>query len=181
MLRYLAVLIAFLSPRLALAVDAGIPDAGTSTVAPVVDPNAVVDIGFVIRLIEALTSAFGDHAWTLVVGLFLTMIVAGLRFFELVKKVPKVWVPWVTVGLAVLGSVAVGMQQGLPWGTVLTGGITVGVVAIGGWETIGKMLVNYLKKLFAKKPPESKPEAEKPEAEDEKSKVEDAPPSDPPG
>jgi len=170
MLRFITLLIVFLTPTLAFALDGG---TDTGTVAPVVDPNAPVDIGFVVTLIGALTKAFADHAWTLIVGLFLTLIVAGLRFFDLVKKVPDVWVPWVTVGLAVLGSIAVGLQQGLPWGTVVTGGITVGVVAIGGWETIGKMLVNFLKKLFAKKEPEPTPP-------EEDAKL-TAPPLDPPG
>lgn len=173
MLRIATLLLLMLMPTLALAADGGITDTGT--VAPVIDPNAPVDVGFVVDLIAALTKAFADHSWTLVAGLFLTIIVAGLRFFEFVKKIPNAWVPWAVMGISILASVAVGLQQGLPWGSIVTGGITVGVVAIGGWETLGKMLVNFLKKLFAKKEPEPTPE---PEPQPEKS---EAPPADPPG
>ena len=110
---------------------------GTSTT--VLDPSTPADLGFVASLVEAITQAYQGHSWTLLAGLVLTGIIAGLRAFDVGKKLPDKYVPWFAVGLAVLGSVAVGLQLGQGVVAILTTGLAVGVAAIGGWETIGKL------------------------------------------
>lgn len=135
------VLVLLLVPGVALA------DTATSTATlPVIDPNAEgVDV--VAQTLSMLLLAFKSRRWMLVAGLVLTIAVVLVRMFNLVKQVPADLVPWATLGIATLASVAVGLQAGRDWDNIVVTGLSVGVAAIGGWETFGKLIRALVKRL----------------------------------
>lgn len=130
----------------------------TSSVgAAIVDPFTIDTPGEAFWLIEMMFNAFKSGEWALGAAFVLTLLIAAFRFLDLGKKVPKAWVPWVTGAVAMATSSALGLYAGLGWWAILTTGLTVGLVAVGGWETIGKLLKKLTSKKKAeeeKKPPE---------------------------
>jgi hypothetical protein len=72
------------------------------------------------------------------------MLVALANKFGLKNKVGGKAIPWVTSGLAVVGSLSAALVGGLPLMDALSQGLVAGMAAIGGWEMI-------LKHLLAKK------------------------------
>ena len=95
-------------------------------------------------LVDAMAQAFGSGSWALGSGLFLTLAVVGLRMFSVVKRIPKEWVPWTVAAMSLMTSVAIGLQIGKGWWQIATTGLTVALIAIGGWETIAKSLKRLL-------------------------------------
>ena len=89
----------------------------------------------------ALAQAIQDKNWALVFGLLLSMLVAVANKFGLKDKVGGKAVPWVTSGLAVVGSVAAALVGGIPLFDAVSQGLVAGVAAIGGWEMILKHLL----------------------------------------
>ena len=89
----------------------------------------------------ALAQALQDKNWALVFGLLLSMLVAVANKFGLKDKVGGKAVPWVTSGLAVVGSVAAALVGGIPVFDAVSQGLVAGVAAIGGWEMILKHLL----------------------------------------
>ena len=93
-----------------------------------------------LTLITDTVGAFGDSNWTLGSGLLIMVLVVLTRRLGLLKKLPKTWMPWAASGLAVLGSIASGLQAGRGWLDIVVTGLTTGLVAVGGWETLGKLI-----------------------------------------
>jgi len=91
-----------------------------------------------------LADAIQNKNWALLFGLILSMLVALANKFGLKDKVGSKAIPWVTSGLAVVGSLSAALVGGLPLLDALSQGLVAGVAAIGGWEMI-------LKHLLAKK------------------------------
>lgn len=142
MKKILFVLLLLILPCVALA-DAG--TSSTATVAvPVVSPDAPSAL---FDAVSTLGKAFSDKNWTLLVAALLTLFIIGARWFELAKKVPAEYVPWVTLLLATGTSVALGLQTKQSLGTILTTGVLVGIAAIGGWESFGKLIRGIIRKL----------------------------------
>lgn len=112
----------------------------TSTVAP---PTLPEDPGTIIAM---LTKAFGDKDWMMVAGLLLTAVIGLARLFGLQKLVPKKHTHWLAGGLALATSVALGLMAHASWWTIITTGVSVGVVAVGGWQLIFEPIRNFLKK-----------------------------------
>jgi hypothetical protein len=85
--------------------------------------------------------AIGGSHWPLAVGIGLTIVVWTVRKF-VYSKIPKNALPWVTLGLAIVGTAGTRMVQAisesLPWWQGLVRGIlegtTVGFAAIGWWD-----------------------------------------------
>jgi len=123
-------------------------DAGTSSTAtvamPVVSPDAPSAL---FDALGTLGKAFSDKNWTLLVAVLLTLFIIAARWFNPVKKVPAEYVPWVTLALATATSVALGLQTKQSLGTILTTGVLVGIAAIGGWESFGKLIRGIIRKL----------------------------------
>ena len=92
-----------------------------------------------LSLVGDAVSAFGD------VGLTLMILVVAVKRFGLLKSVPKEYMPWAVSGLATVGAVASGLQAGRGWWDILVSGLTVGLIAIGGWETVGKLVQKKMK------------------------------------
>lgn len=112
----------------------------TATTAAV--SGGLADVPMVLGL---AAQAFKSQAWVVFSGLLLTLAVIGLRFFDVVKKLPDKLVPWATLGLSMLTSLAVGLQTGQRWDAILVSGLTVGLVAIGGWESFAKAVRGLVK------------------------------------
>lgn len=107
----------------------------TSTVA--VNPSAVSP-DQIPAIIEMMAQAFNGGSWALASGLLLTLVVIGLRLFSITKRVSKEWLPWAVSGISLLTYTAIGLQTGQSWWQILTTGLTVALVAVGGWETVAK-------------------------------------------
>jgi hypothetical protein len=82
----------------------------------------------------------------LLAGLLLTVVVVGLRMLKVMDAVPPKLVPWLTVGLSVLTSVATGLKTGASAGVIVSTGVLVGVAAVGGWETAGKLVRDVIRR-----------------------------------
>ena len=114
---------------------------------PILDPSK----GSLGDALSVLALAFKSQGWMILTGLVLAALVIVLRTFDLMQKVPAEWVPWATIGLATVTSVAVGLQTGRDLSTILVTGIGVGIAAIGGYESLGKLAKAALEKLRAPK------------------------------
>lgn len=101
----------------------------------------------VVETVGAIKSAIDSGAWGLVVGLVLSLLVAVLRKVNVLSQLPDEAVPWVTMGLALAGTVGVSLVGGVAISEALLAGLTAGLAAIGGWE----MLLKHVKALH---PPE---------------------------
>lgn len=97
---------------------------------PTFDPLSILTIA---------ANAFHSHAWAMLSGAILTILVIIMRQFDLVSKLPDKLVPWATVVLAIIGSVGLGLQQGQSLSDVIVTGLSIGWMAVGVWETAGKM------------------------------------------
>ena len=115
---------------------------GTSTTA--VATAVTSDEAF--SLLGMMAKAFHSHSWMLLSSGALMLLVVCARRFNLMKKVPPAYVPWVTLGMASAVSIAVGLKAGMPLGSVLTTGLLVGMAAIGGWESFAKLARGLLSK-----------------------------------
>jgi hypothetical protein len=86
-------------------------------------------------------AAIGERHWPLAVGIGLTALVWAARAF-VVRKIPKAYLPWVTLALAIVGTAGMRMSQsisdGVPWWQGMIQGVlegtTVGFAAIGYWD-----------------------------------------------
>lgn len=107
----------------------------TVVFAEVAGPDPLPDLG-------GFWAAIGAKHWPLAVGLGLTVVVWIVRSF-VTHKIPKKVLPWVTLGIAVVGTAGTRMAQAigneLPWWQGMVQGIfegmTMGFMAIGWWDT----------------------------------------------
>lgn len=124
-------------------VDAGIVDAGAQPVDPVVEAEKVIDEA--IKEIDedpgAATGVLVELAksgrWGPFAGLLILFIIWGLRKF-IWKLIPKNVLPWLTLGLAMVASIAVGLLFGNVWWEVLIDGLITGGSAGLLWSALFK-------------------------------------------
>jgi hypothetical protein len=110
-----------------------------------------------------LFKAFESHSWALIAAAILMVLVIIGRLV-LKAEVNKKYVPWIALFIAAASSVAAGIQAGKAWMSIVVTGVLVGVAAVGGWETFGKLLRGILRKLRGTKEDEPAERAEtKPE------------------
>lgn len=93
----------------------------------------------VLPSVEALQGAYESKNWALLAGLVLTGLVALSRRLGLLALVPKEATKWVAIWLAMLGAVGAGLVLGMSWLSIVATGLSTGLMAIGGWESLGKM------------------------------------------
>lgn len=88
-------------------------------------------------VIEAARS----HEWALMVSGIIMLVLAGLRRFKVLSKLPKNAVPWVSMVMGVLAVVGDSFSTG---GEItmsrLLQGVMAGMAASGAWAMIGKHL-----------------------------------------
>jgi len=109
------------------------------------DETALLDPALLPTILSTLSNAFRDGDWRMVSGLALTLVMVFAR--QLAPKLPAEYVPWATIGMSMLTSIGLGLQRGESWSTMLVTGFSVGVVAVGGWETLGKLVRGAWRKL----------------------------------
>lgn len=143
-MRWVIAFVTILFPLAALA-------AGTSTTSTTtVNPDAVDTVGEGFELLKLAYNAFKGGGWALGAGLLLTGAIALLRVFKVGQKIPKAYLPWFVGGVAMLTSIALGLQVGLGWQAIVTTGLSVGLMAMGGWSTFGKAVKALMKKIWPK-------------------------------
>lgn len=94
----------------------------------------------VLQLLEPIAKAGNDNDWALTVAGILTLLVFVVRKTRLMKNVPPEWVPYVTLGTAMALSMSASLAAGASLLSAVTTGLVIGLSAIGGWETIGKLI-----------------------------------------
>ena len=142
----LAMLCLLASPAMAddpKPVDAGVVDAGAQPADPVGEAEKVVEdaikdvdkdpAGKVSLLIELAKSG----RWGPFAGLVVLFLVWGTRRF-IWKLINKNVLPWLTLGLAMASSVAVGLIAGNIWWQVLIDGLLTGGSAMALWSALFK-------------------------------------------
>jgi hypothetical protein len=123
--------------------------AQVATSTPTFDPGTlgILDLD---SYTDVAGRAFKSRKWMLLAGLLLTGVIAVVRTFGLAKKIKGEWVPWLTLGISMATSLALGLQQGKSWLTIIVGGLSVGITAIGGWEVFGKLVRNLIRMVKTK-------------------------------
>ena len=109
----------------------------TTTTSTIANPNELFGVAF---------TSFKDGAWGAGIGAVLMLFVAVGRGMGFLNFIPKKAVPWTTMGMAMALSVGAGLVASAVWTDILQAGFNAGVVAIGGWETLGKMIRDKVKK-----------------------------------
>lgn len=115
----------------------------TATSTASVDPNSVA--ANPDAFVQLVVSAFQSRNWSLLAGLLLAAVVWAINMF-VVGKVDPAHMRWVAMGLSTATSVALGLQAGEPWMNIVVTGITVGLMAVGTWETAGKTARNTIRR-----------------------------------
>ena len=134
------------APAVVTEAPAAVEAPASSETAPSVDASEVTEV---VEDISEVTEEVSDEvgllaeavesgAWPVAFGLFLTILVAVVRKFALGDKLPAKAVPWVSIVLAVLGSVGAGLSTGMAVGEAVLAGLAAGLAAIGGWEAVFK-------------------------------------------
>ncbi len=102
------------------------------------DMQEAINLG--MQMLEAVQAG----KMQLVLGLLLMILIWTMRTFW--SSFPPNTVPWLTAGIAIIGSAAVGMISGWPWEKILTDALTISTSAGGLWSLIGKHISNLTKK-----------------------------------
>src|ERR1700750_1213882 len=97
--------------------------------------DATLDLN---AILATAMQAFHSHAWAVLAGVVLTLVVGLLKKFDVVDKLPPQYVSWGAVGLAMLTSVALGLTQSKPAMDIIMTGLSIGLASIGVYETAGK-------------------------------------------
>lgn len=112
---------------IAFAQLAGTSSTSTAAAAPALSDN-------LFELIPLMAQAFKSHAYTLGAAIALAVLVAVLRFVNLLNWLPDKYDRWVAMAIAMLTSVSLGLQTEQDWITIVVTAISVGAAAVGGWE-----------------------------------------------
>jgi hypothetical protein len=98
------------------------------------------DLGEALDLGMQVLEAINAGKMQLVLGLLLMILIWTLRSFW--SSFPPDIVPWLTAGIAILGSAAMGLLSGWPWEKIVTDALTISTSAGGLWSLIGKHISN---------------------------------------
>lgn len=145
---------ALAAPSASFALDAGPPAAdiepGTPSVetepaAPAPAPSAEPDnFGSAISTGKQAVDAFRRGGWLLGAALVVMLAVFAVKRFA-IKSIPGSALPYVSLGLGVLGGVAdvviAANGQPIDWLSAVLAGLMAGGAAVGGWETFGKRIL----------------------------------------
>lgn len=135
-------------PVLAVAQPADAPTAEPTAAVPAVVPGPDIDPG---EAVGGVIEAASSKQWVLLIGFGLMTLVFVLRKF-IWKKVNTKWLPWLAIGIAVLGagSIALVADPSKWWEAILLG-VESGLVAAGEWGILG-VAREKLKERKKKKP-----------------------------
>jgi hypothetical protein len=99
----------------------------------------------IASVIQIIQSAQAGN-WTAAGALFLMLFVFVVRKFAW-KSIPKKYIPYTVIGLAVAGDLGAALYIGADPLSAALSGLAVGLAAIGGWE----VFQTHLKKLLPSK------------------------------
>lgn len=133
--------------------------------APVVDKDGVPitppDVSAVAAnpgdTVGQAIDAFAQKEWGIAIGFVLMLLVWGVTLFW--KSIPSAYLPWLSVGLSVVGTVAVELSVGRSWWRAILSALTTGTSASGLYSLFGKKILKKRKKTAKKE--EAKPEEKK--------------------
>ena len=127
--------------EVAHAQDVGVIDAGVVG-APVIAPPVALtpaDVTTAVDTIKGIIGAGKGAQWALLAGLILTALVwVARRFTFLLNRVPTKYVPWVSLAIAIAGSIGTALVAGAPVVDALLAGAKIGAVSIASWELAGQ-------------------------------------------
>ena len=97
------------------------------------------DIKEIAEQVSILVQLFKEGKWGMAIGLLLSLLLMIFRkFFK--KMVPEKALPWVAVGVGIIGCIATNLISGVVWWTAILQGITAGAAATGMWQLIFKRM-----------------------------------------
>jgi hypothetical protein len=134
-------------PAGSVAADGGSVEAapavpGATVAAPATDEEA-------LKLAIVAVDLAKKGSWSLFAGVLLMLAIYLAKRFKLLEKVPDAAIPWVTMGVALLGTVGVTLANGGSVLVAVIAGVSTGAFATFVWEAIGK---NFLGKKAAAAP-----------------------------
>ena len=97
--------------------------------------------------VEAVKAA-NSGKYQIALGAMLMLLIWGLRTFWCTLPGPAL--PWITAGIAIIGSGAVGMMSGWGWEKIFLDALTVSTSAGGLWSLLGKHLQAFGQKISIK-------------------------------
>lgn len=115
-----------------------------TTLTSQVTPPNLDQPGAIEQVLQMLAKAYSDHAWTLLVGIILMVVTWVAKKFNVVDRLPKAAIPYGVMAIAMLSSIALGLEQGQSVVSVIITGLTVGLAAIGSWEVAGQHVANAI-------------------------------------
>ena len=124
--------------------------AGTVT-ADEVDPEAVIDEAIAdidedpAGAVSGIVQAFQDGRWAAGAGLLVMFVTWVLRRY-IWKYIPKNVLPWLSLALGMIVTVAVGLVAGVVWWQALIDGLLTSAVAMAFWSTLFKHILPKEKK-----------------------------------
>jgi hypothetical protein len=135
---------------IALALTAGVvyADGPAEEPAPAeeVDPDAVIDDGTAqidedpAAAVSLIVEAFRQGHWSLAIGTLVLFVVWVLRRF-LWTLIPRNVLPWLTLALAMVVTVVVGLIAGVVWWQALIDGLLTSGVAMAFWSLVFRHLL----------------------------------------
>lgn len=111
--------------------------------APAEEAKLAVDPEDPMGWLNGLSKAAKNGEWSLVAGfclLFLTLLLDRLTEKVLKKKIPRGAVPWIAMGLGVLGQAGLFLAMGYNITYAISGGLVSGLIASGGYSAVGRHL-----------------------------------------
>lgn len=104
---------------------------------PAALPSAITTTEQAAASVGILVTALQSGSWPLFFGVFIMLVVFILdRLMGLRDRVGSQALPYVAIGLAVLGTLGYGLASGLTILAALGQGIAAGLSAIGTWEVV---------------------------------------------
>lgn len=137
----------FLLPILILIPTSALAQTNTSTTGIDISKITAGDLPEILNL---LVQSFHNKNWMMLSGLVLAIVIWGLKTFKILDKIKlgsKWGIRFSTVLLASLTSIALGLMANQGWWAIASTAFGIAVVAMGGWETIGKLVRDILMKL----------------------------------
>lgn len=114
-----------------------------ATPAPELVPPETVEQA--VGLLPALLQAALEGKHEIAAGLFIMVLVVGLRQYALPKwNLSADILPFVAAALGVLSFGGLGAAQGLPIGEAMLNGLVAGLLSGGAWSMLGKHLAKII-------------------------------------
>lgn len=111
------------------------PEAKEVPAVPVTDEDAQEAVSFLILALQS-------QAWPVAIGFFLMLLVWFGNKLLKGKLTGSKWIPWITVGMGVVGTIGAHLAMGtLIWYQALLQGFLVGTSATGFWELLFKRIL----------------------------------------